>query len=138
MINKHNFWTIVSGVFTILSVGKIIFENIVGHFDMYYAENILTIFAVTVIATFLISLHKYLSNISILLVMIIQYVLLIGSVMGVIWIESHFTEMHPNGYRDMFWSVTIPYILLSGIYYISFYRQVKKANTMLMELNQSK
>lgn len=42
--------------------------------------------------------------------------------------ESRFTDMHPNAYRDMFFSVTIPYIVLAGLYYISFFRQVKKPN----------
>lgn len=136
MINKHNFWKMVSGVFTFLSIGKIIFEKIVGYFDKNYAENILTIFIVTVIATFLLSLHKYFQSVSILLIMIVQYVLFIGSVMGAAWLEDYFVGIHPNGYRDMFWSTTIPYIVLSGIYYMSFFRQVKKANTILMEINQ--
>lgn len=138
MIDKHNFWSIVSGIFTCLTIGKIVWESIAGHRDEYYVENILSIFVITVVATFILSIHKYLQNVPVLLVMIIQYVVLIGSVMGAIWIESRFVDVNPNGYLDMFWSVTIPYVALAGIYYISFFWKVKKANMMLMEMNGEK
>lgn len=136
MIDKHNFWSIVSGVFTCLLIGKIILETIMGHRDVYYIENILTLFGITVVATFILSLHKYLQNVPILLVMLLQYVILIGSVMGAIWIGSHFMDVNPEGYREMFWSVTIPYVVLAGIYYISFFREVKMANALLLEINK--
>lgn len=136
MIDRHNFWSIVSGVFTCLLIGKIIWESVTGHRDVYYIENILTLFGITVLATFILSLHKYLQNVPVLWVMLLQYVILIGSVMGAIWIGSQFMDVNPEGYRDMFWSVTIPYVVLAGIYYISFFWEVKKANAMLSELNR--
>jgi len=136
MIDKHNFWSIVSSVFTCLLIGKIIFEGIIGHRDTYYVENILTMFLVTVVGTFIISMHKYLQNVSILLVMFLQYVVLIGSVMGGLWIAGYFMDVDVSGYGDMFRSVTIPYVVLAGVYYISFFREVKKANALLAEINQ--
>lgn len=136
MIDKHNFGSIVSGVFTCLLIGKIIWESIIGHRDVYYVENILTLFGITVVATFILSLHKFLQNVPTLLVMFLQYAVLIGSVMGAMWIGSHFMDMNPDGYREMFWSVTIPYVVLAGIYYISFFWEVKKANALLGEMNR--
>ena len=136
MIDKRNFWSIVSGVFTFLLIGKILWEGVTGHRDVYYIENILTLFGITVVATFILSMHKYLQNVPVLLVMLLQYVVLIGSVMGAIWIGSHFTEIDPNGYGDMFWSVTIPYVVLAGIYYVSFFWEVKRANMLLADLNR--
>lgn len=135
MINKHNFWSIVSGVFTCLLIGKIILESILGHRDIYYVENILTLFAVTVAATLILSVHKFLPNIPTLLLMLLQYVVLIGGVMGAVWVKSHFADMHPNAYRDMFWSVTVPYVVLAGAYYISFFKKIKMANKLL-KMNQ--
>lgn len=137
MIDKHNFSSIVGGVFTSLVIGKIILESVMGQRDVYYIENILTMFAITVVATFILSLHKYLQNVPIILVMILQYAILIGAVMGGIWLGTKFMDMSQNAYKDMFWSVTIPYVVLAGIYYISFFLKVKNANKMLMELNQS-
>ena len=135
MIDRHNFWSIVSGVFTCLLMGKIILEGITGFHDKYYIENILTMFVITVVATAILSMHKFLRNVPLLLVMLLQYVALIGSVMGGVWVVSHFTDMDMNAYRDMFLSVTIPYIVLAGVYYISFFREVKKANKLLAEIN---
>lgn len=131
MINKQNFGPIVSSVFTCLLLGKVILESIMGHRDENYVENILTLFIITVAATFILSMHQYLQDLPIMLVMLLQYGLLMVSVMGGIWLESRFTDMHPNAYRDMFFSVTIPYIVLAGLYYISFFRQIKKANALL-------
>ena len=131
MIDKHNFVSVVCSVFTCLLIGKIILESIMGYRDENYVENILTLFVITIAATFILSMHKYLSNVPILLVMLLQYVVLIGSVMGAIWIESHFADMHPDAYKDMFWSVTAPYVVLAGVYYISFFGKVKKANALL-------
>ena len=135
MIDRHNFWSIVSGVFTCLLMGKIILEGITGFHDKYYIENILTMFVITVVATAILSMHKFLRNVPLLLVMLLQYVALIGSVMGGLWVVSYFTDMDMNAYRDMFLSVTIPYIVLAGVYYISFFREVKKANKLLAEIN---
>lgn len=135
MIDKHNFWNLVSGVFTCLLIGKILLEGLGGHRDAYYVENILTLFGITVLATFILSLHKYMQNVPVLLVMLLQYVILIGCVMGGIWLGSFFTEISPNGYRDMFWTVSIPYVVLAGMYYISFFWEVKKANALLQEMN---
>ncbi|MDE6744992.1 MAG: hypothetical protein K2J95_14045 [Lachnospiraceae bacterium] len=138
MIDRHNFWSIVSGVFTCLLIGKIILESIMGYRDINYAENILTMFIITAAATAILGMHKYLQNVPILLVMLLQYVGLIGSVMGAIWFLSRFTDVAPSGYRDMFWSVTVPYVVLAGVYYISFFREVKKANELLLEMNREK
>lgn len=138
MIDKHNFWSIVSGVFTCLLIGKIILEGIMGYRDVNYAENILTMFIITAAATAILGMHKYLQNVPILLVMFLQYAGLIGIVMGAIWIISRITDVAPSGYWDMFWSVTIPYVVLAGVYYISFFREVKKANELLLEINREK
>lgn len=137
MIDRHNFISIVSSVFTFLLIGKIVIESIMGYRDIYYVENILTLFVITVAATFILSMHQYLPNVPILLVMLLQYAVLIGGVMGAIRIESLFADIHPDAYKDMFWSVTVPYVVLAGVYYISFFRSVKKANDLL-KMNQEK
>lgn len=131
MINRHNFVSVVSSVFTCLLIGKIILEGIMGHRDVYYVENILTLFVITVAATLILSMHQFLPNVPALWVMLLQYAVLIGCVMGATWIESLFKDMHPNAYKDMFWSVTVPYVILAGLYYISFFRKIKKANALL-------
>jgi hypothetical protein len=67
-------------------------------------------------------------------VVIGQYLLLIGLIFGGIWIGGHFTDNAPTAYRDMFISVTIPYVIGAVVYYISFFSQIKKANEVLADL----
>ncbi len=131
MIDRHNFWSTVCRVFTCLLIGKIALESIMGIRDAFYAENIAMLFVITFVATLVLSMHKHLQNIPALLVMLLQYAVLMGSVMGAVWVGSHFSDTHPNAYRDMFWSVTVPYVVLAGIYYISFFWNIKKANALL-------
>lgn len=135
MISRHNFWSITCEVFTCLLIGKVLLEGVTGHRDAYYVENILTMLGITVLATLILSIHKYMQNMPVIFVMILQYVVLISCVMGGIWLGDFFTEVSPDGYRDMFWTVTIPYVVLAGMYYISFFWEIKKANALLQEIN---
>lgn len=71
---------------------------------------------------------------SLTLVVIRQYVVMIVAVMLFLRVTSFFTEMSPDGYHDMFWSVTIPYIICAAVYYIALYFEIRKANRMLQDL----
>lgn len=59
----------------------------------------------------------------------------IGIVFLAICIIGQFTYEAPTAYRDMFISVTIPYVFGAVIYYIVFFRQVKEANRILEKMN---
>ena len=52
------------------------------------------------------------------------------------WMISFFDEMHPDGYRDMFWSFTIPYVIGAVIYYVSLFLEIKKANRLLQNMKK--
>jgi hypothetical protein len=136
LINKKNFLSIVCTVYTIISLGKIIAEKMMGQSDQYYVENFITIFIISVAATLVLGLHYYLQKVPVILVMIGQYIFLVGIIMFGIWIESHFTTVAPSGYRDMFLSFTGPYIIGAIIYYISYLLQLRKANRTLAELKK--
>ena len=91
---------------------------------------------ISVLATAILSLHYYLQQLPFVPVVVGQYLLLIGVIFGGIWIGGHFTENAPSAYRDMFISVTIPYVIGAIVYYVSFFMQIKKANEVLMNLGQ--
>ena len=74
---------------------------------------------------------------SLLLVMIGQYAVVIGGVFLFIFVAGMFMEVSPNAYRELFWQITLPYIILAGIYYISYFTEVKKANQNLNELKKA-
>lgn len=76
----------------------------------------------------------YLQRFPFIPVVIGQYLALIGFVFLCIWIMGHFTEHAPSAYKDMFISITVPYVAGAIVYYISFFRQIKKANEVFSSL----
>ena len=134
LINKHNFISIVCISFTLIVCGKLLLEKSTGFVDRYYTENIFTCLGISVLATFVLSLHYYLQRFPFIPVVIGQYLALIGFVFLCIRIMGHFTEYAPSAYKDMFISITIPYVAGAIVYYISFFRQIKKANEVFSSL----
>jgi hypothetical protein len=135
LINRSNFISIVCISFTLIVCGKLLLEKSTGFIDRYYTENIFTCLGISVLATFVLSLHYYLQRFPFIPVVIGQYIALIGFVFLCIWIMGHFTENAPSAYRDMFVSVTIPYIAGAIVYYISFFTQIKRANAVFSDLD---
>lgn len=134
LIHKKNFIQIVCVIYTCLVILKLVLEGISGKKDSYYLENLTMMLAITVIATLVLSLHYYLQNVPLPVVMLVQYVLLMGAIWGFIWVGGHFVEVHEDAYRDLFKSFTIPYVIFAGVYYITFFMQVKNANKMLKSM----
>ena len=136
LINAKNFIPIVCINFTLIVCGKLIAEKLMGFTDRFYTENIFTILAFSVLITFVLSLHFYLQKYPFIPVFIGQYLVTLGIVFLVILVAGHFTDAAPTAYRDMFISVTIPFFFGAAVYYISFFRQIKKANKILEELGE--
>lgn len=136
IINKHNFIPTVCIIYTILSLSKILFEwTVFGNFGDVQL-NFLLIFASTIIATFALSQHYRLQKLPFLLMVVVQYATIIGIIMLVIWLTGFFVKLHPNAYRDMFVSVTVPYIVGAIIYYLHLFWEVRKANSMIAEIKR--
>lgn len=138
LINRKNFLPMVCIIYTLLSIFKVISESILNGGIDKNQGNFIWIMAMSIVATFVISLHYYLQDFSIWLVIIGQYIILITFVMICIWIEGHFVELHPDAYKDMFRSFTIPYIVGAAIYYFKFCYEVRKANVILKNLKARK
>lgn len=128
LINRRNFISIVCISFTIVVCSKLLMEKLMGFTDRFYTENIFTCLAGCILVTLILSLHYYLQRFPFIPVAIGQYLAVIGIVFLTIWIAGHFTENAPTAYRDMFWSITVPYVIGAIIYYISFFYQIRKAN----------
>ena len=118
-------------VYTILALGKVLIEGIGGMQDPYYVMNFGILFVITCYAAFILFMHRIFHKVPLLFVMIGQYVLVIGGVMAGIFIMSKFMEVSPAAYRDMFIQITLPYIVFAGIYYIAYFREIKKANEII-------
>lgn len=136
VIDKKNYLPTVCCIYTGLVLFKLILENLMGIQDKYYTLNLISMFCIVLVATFILSLHYYLQHVPLPLVIIGQYLLIVGLIMGAIWIKGHFSEQSLSAYRDMFLSFTIPYFLLAAAYYIEFYLQLRKGNQILSQLKR--
>lgn len=138
IISKKEFMPTVCVCYTILSLGKIIVEYMTqGRFGNFQA-NMLVMFVISLAATFVLSQHYRFERFPLLAVILVQYLLLLAGVMTFIWLSSFWTEVHPDGYHDMFWSFTIPYIIGAGVYYLGLFHEIKKADRLLQEYKENK
>ena len=134
LINRHNFISIICISFTLIVCGKLLLEKIIGFTDKHYTENIFTCLAFSVMITAVLSLHYYLQKFPLIPVLIGQYAVIIGLVVGLVKIADVMVGTTTNVMWQMLLSVTVPYIISAVVYYILFFRQVKKANSILSEL----
>lgn len=135
-IDRHNFWGVVCTVFTLLMLGKILLELIVQGVFGNYQINILLMFGLSLLATFVLSQYYRFQKYPLLVVILGQYILLIGIVMLITWISGRYNELHKNAYRDMFLSFTIPYAIGVIIYYAAVFHEIKSANQALKEMKE--
>ena len=137
IIDKKNFIPIVCIIFTILVLGKILLEAVVQKLFGGYQENILLMFAFSVLGTLVLSQHYRFQRFPLLAVIIVQYLVLVGAVLGVVWTASFFEPVHENGYRVMFISFSIPYGIAAAVYYISFFHEVRRVNQALEKIRRN-
>lgn len=124
-------------VYTILAMTKVLMEGIGGKQDPYYVMNFGILFVITCFAAFVLFMHRIFHKVPLLFVMIGQYAVVIGGVMLGIFITSKFTEISVHAYRDMFIQITLPYIVFAAIYYIDYFREVKRANDIIKAIKQN-
>lgn len=136
LIHKKNFFSSVCEIFTVLALSKIALEAAArGSFDGDQV-NIVTIFLLSVLAVFVLALHYQFQKVPLPLVIALQYLFLLGAAFAMVWAGSLKEPLHENAYRDMFFSFTIPYIIGAVIYYVSFFRKVRRANKYLEEIRR--
>ena len=136
IINKQNFFPTVCVIYTLLSLGKILLEAVFLGLFGNYQGNLLLMFGISVMATFVLSQHYRFQNLPLLVVILGQYILLVGLVMGITWLSSFFQPLHKDGYRDMFLSFSIPYVIGAVVYYISLLYEVKRVNNALEDIRR--
>lgn len=136
IIDRKSFFPTVCVVYTIITVSKIILEAVFNQLFGNYQKNILMILFLSFLATFVLSQHYRLHAIPLPIVIIGQYVVLASGILLVLKIMSFFTPIHPDGYRDMLLSFTIPYVIGAIIYYVSLLQEVQKVNLLLNEIKK--
>lgn len=136
IINKRNFFTTVCVIYTMLVLGKIGLEFLVQGLFGNYQGNLLLMFLLSFLATFVLSQHYRFQKYPMLVVIVGQYVLLIAFVMFITWLGGQMGPLHEDGYRDMFLSFSIPYFIGVVIYYGAVFHEIGRANQALRELKE--
>lgn len=137
IIDKNNFFSVVCTVFTLLVLGKVAIESIMqGIFDNDQV-NLLVMFVLSVLATFVLSQHYRFRNSPLFVVIVVQYLILIGAVMLIMRISGYYEPIQEGGYRDMFWSFTIPYAIGVIVYYASLFHEIGCMNRMLKSMKRN-
>lgn len=125
-------------VYTILSLTKVLLEGISGQLDSCYVMNFSMLFVITCFATFVLFMHRIFYKVPLLFVIIGQYIVVIVGVMLGIFVLSKLMDVPPNAYQEMFLQITVPYIVFAGIYYVSYFCEIRNANRNLNELKKVK
>lgn len=86
-------------------------------------------------AVLVLALHPLFDNLPPVVMMLIQYVIAMGLVLLSVYIGSFFEEVARGGYRDIFVSFTIPYLVGGAVYYVSLYRAAKRQDRLLKEIH---
>lgn len=134
IINKYNFFPTVCTGYTLLVLIKLLLEYLVQGLWGNYQGNLLIMFVLSILAVFVLSQHYRFQKYPLVIVIVVQYLVLIGSIMLFTWISASFVPMHENGYRDMFLSFSIPYAIGVVIYYGALFHEVKSANRILRQI----
>ena len=138
LINKKNFISIVCISFTLIVCGKLLIEKAFGFTDVHYTGNILLCLGFSVIITAALALHFYMQRFPLVPVLAVQYLLVIGTTAGIVKAVDVIAGTATNAMWQMLLSVTIPFMVSAAVYYMAFFRQIKKANDILAEINREK
>ncbi len=138
MIHKHNFFSTVCEIYTLLVLGKLLLEYIAQGIWENYQGNLLIMFVLSLASTFVLSQYYRFQKYPLSVVIVVQYLVLVGAVMLFTWVSGFYEPLHENGYRDMFLSFSIPYAIGVAVYYVAMFHEIKKVNRALQEMKDKK
>jgi len=136
LINKRNCISIVCISFTLIVCGKLLIEKAAGFTDVHYTGNIFACLGFSVIITAVLALHFYLQRFPLIPVLAVQYLLVVAGTAGFVKVTDIIAGTDTNAMWQMIVSVTIPFAVSAAVYYIAYFRQIKKANDILAEINR--
>lgn len=137
LINKMNVIPIICITYTIVSVLLTIFE-IFDKKEMNPTQlNMFLFLLLSILGVVVLSQHYRLERFSPLTMIIIQYLIAVAIILISLKIASYFVNIHPNGYKDMTISFSIPYFIGTVIYYICLRLEVRKQNRILEKIKKN-
>ncbi len=138
LIHKKNVIPIICITYTFLSIVFTILDISVKREMNPNQLNLFLFFLLSVLGVGVLSQHYRLERFSPLAMMVIQYLIAIAVILISLKAASYVTDIHPNGYRDLTVSFSIPYVIGAIIYYIHLWLQVRKQNRILEKIKRDK
>lgn len=138
LITKKNIIPIICMTYTVLSISLTIYEIVVNGKMNPTQLNIFLFLILSILGVVVLSQHYRFERFSPLTMMIVQYAIAIAIILISLKIASFFVDIHPDGYKDLTLSFSVPYIIGSIIYYIALLLEVKKQNRLLENIKRNR
>ncbi|MCI6466077.1 MAG: hypothetical protein MSA90_11500 [Faecalicatena sp.] len=138
LITKKNIIPIICISYTVLSISLTIYEIIVNGKMNPAQLNIFLFLILSILGVVILSQHYRFERFSPLTMIIMQYAIAITVILISLKIASFFVDIHPDGYRDLTLSFSIPYIIGAIIYYIALRLEVNKQNKLLENIKKKR
>lgn len=138
LINKKNVIPIVCTTYTVVSIVLTIYEMIVNKKINPTQLNIFLFLILSILGVGILSQHYRFEKFSPLMMIIIQYSIAVAVILVTLKVASFLVDIHPDGYRDMTVSFSIPYFIGTIIYYICLRLEVRKQNYLLEKIKQNR
>lgn len=136
LINKRNVIPIICITYTVASISLTIFE-IINKGEMNPTQfNMFLFLILSILGVGVLSQHYRFERFSPLTMIILQYVIAVAIIIISLWIASSFVDIHPDGYKDMTLSFSIPYVIGAIVYYICLRLEVRKQNRLLENIKK--
>lgn len=138
LINRKNVIPVICITYTVVSVVLTIFE-IFDKGEMNPTQfNMFLFLVLSSLGVGVLSQHHRLERFSPFTMLMIQYLIAVVVILISLKVASYFVNIHPDGYRDMTISFSIPYFIGAVIYYICFRLEVRKQNRILEKIKKDK
>lgn len=138
LIHRKNVISVICITYTVVSVVLTSYEILVNGKMNPTQLNMFLFLLFSILGVGVLSQHYRFEKFSPLTIILVQYFVAVAIILITLKIASFFVEIHPDGYRDMTVSFSIPYLIGTMIYYICLRLEVRKQNRLLANLKESK
>ena len=98
--------------------------------------NVIAMFIFCAIAVFVLSLHKLLNRFSPLVMILIQFIVSLSLCCLVVFLLSLIEPVSPRGWFEFIRSFVIVYVLGAGFYYYRVFKDAKKQDQLIKEIQE--
>lgn len=138
LINRRNAIPVICITYTVVSIVLTIYEIIVTGSMNPTQLNMFLFLVLSILGVAVLSQHYRFDRFSPLAMIILQYLTAEIIILVSLKTSSFFTDIHPDGYRDLTLSFSVPYFIGAVIYYICLRLEVNRQNRLLEQLKRQK